>query len=80
MNSNHPEAKQVRWRLQQREINRLSSRLKPLRSYREVAGILGVSVALVCQLETSALDKVARALTEFDSDVKPENCEGTKHE
>jgi DNA-directed RNA polymerase specialized sigma subunit len=57
----------IRWRIAQREIDRLSASLKPIRTCREVADMMGVSVALVCQLENSALGKIMRAVHEYDN-------------
>ena len=57
---------QIRWRMAQRDIDRLSASLKPIRTCREVADMMGISVALVCQLESSALGKIMRAVHEYD--------------
>ena len=72
--------KQTRWHIRQRQIDHLSHTLKPVRTCREVAGILGISVALVCQLETSALSKIVRAVNDFENNEKDENSEIPNHE
>jgi hypothetical protein len=58
--------KTVRGRLSQSGIDHLSRALTPIRTRREVAGILGISITLVCRLENSALGKILQAMTEDD--------------
>jgi hypothetical protein len=70
----------IRWRLKQGDIDRLSASLKPIRTCREVAGILGVSVAQVCQLESSALGKIIRAVNEYEQNGKYKQNGGSNHE
>jgi hypothetical protein len=57
----------VRWRLSQGDIDHLSAALKPVRSSREVAEMLGLSTSLVCQIENSALRKIVRALKALEA-------------
>jgi hypothetical protein len=45
----------------------LSAVLKPVRTYREVANLMGISVTLVCQLESRALSKVTKAIKNYDN-------------
>ncbi len=63
----------ARWRLSQSDIGHLSMALKPVRTSREVAEILGLSTTLVCQLEISALRKIVRALKRMEANgqLKP---------
>ena len=70
--------KKVRWRVSQRDLDRLSASLKTIRTYREVAGMMGVSVALVCQLENSALGKIIRVVNEYDQTGASEENEENK--
>jgi DNA-binding CsgD family transcriptional regulator len=58
----------ARWSLSQNDIGHLSAALKPIRTSREVAEILGVSTTLVCQLENSALRKIVRALRALEAE------------
>ncbi len=62
----------VRWNLAQGDIGHLSMALKPIRSYDEVAEILGCSASLVRQLETSALRKIIRAMARLEATGIPE--------
>jgi hypothetical protein len=64
----------ARWNLSKAGIGRLSMSLKPIRTSREVAKILGVSTSLVCQIENSALRKIVRALKamEAESPLRPQ--------
>jgi DNA-directed RNA polymerase specialized sigma subunit len=57
----------ARWNLSQSDIDHLSMALKPVRTSREVAEILGLSTSLVCQLENSALRKIVRALKRMEA-------------
>ena len=68
---NHEKA---RWSLSQSDIGHLSMSLKPIRTSREVAKILGFSTTLVCQLEISALRKIVRALKRLEASgqLKPQ--------
>lgn len=68
---NHEKA---RWSLSQSDIGHLSMALKPVRTSREVAEILGLSTALVCQIEISALRKIVRALKRLEAkgQLKPQ--------
>jgi hypothetical protein len=63
-----------RWNLSQEDIGHLSMALKPVRTSREVAEILGLSTSLVCQLENSALRKIVRVLKtmEANGQLKPQ--------
>lgn len=56
----------TRWGARQSDLGLLSMALKPIRTAHEVAQMLGVSDALVRQIENSALRKIARALKEHD--------------
>jgi hypothetical protein len=56
-----------RWNLSQDDIGHLSAALKPVRTSREVAEILGLSTSLVCQIEISALRKIVRALKTMEA-------------
>ena len=67
----------ARWRLSQSDIDHLSMALKPVRTSREVAEILGLSTSLVCQLENSALRKIVRALQTLDAKGRPKPQENT---
>jgi hypothetical protein len=60
----------VRWRVSQNDLDRLSVALKPIRARREVAEILGCSTSLVCQLESSGLRKIVRAMNGFEKNGK----------
>ncbi|MGD0813386.1 MAG: hypothetical protein ABSA83_07260 [Verrucomicrobiota bacterium] len=60
----------ARWGLSQCDIDHLSRELKPMRSSREVAAILGVSTSLVCRIENSALRKIVRALKRMEGQNK----------
>jgi DNA-directed RNA polymerase specialized sigma subunit len=64
----------ARWNLSQSDIDHLSMALKPVRTSREVAEILGLSTSLVCQLENSALRKIVRALKRLEArgQLKPQ--------
>ena len=64
----------IRWRLSQGDIDHLSMALKPVRSSREVADLLGLSTSLVCQIENSALRKIVRALKRLEArgQLKPQ--------
>ena len=64
----------ARWNLSQSDIGHLSMALKPVRTSREVAEILGLSTSLVCQLENSALRKIVRALKRLEArgQLKPQ--------
>ena len=75
---NHEKA---RWRLSQADIGHLSMALKPVRTSREVAEILGLSTSVVCRLENSALRKIVRALKrmEANGELKPQE-NNTNHE
>ena len=57
----------ARWNLSQGDIDHLSAALKPVRTSREVADILGLSTSLVCQLENSALRKIVRAMNRLEA-------------
>jgi DNA-directed RNA polymerase specialized sigma subunit len=71
----------ARWNLSQSDIEHLSMSLKPVRTSREVAAILGLSTSLVCQLENSALRKIVRALKRLEANgqLKPQE-NNTNHE
>jgi hypothetical protein len=55
-----------RWNVSQGDLGRMSRALQPIRTTREVADLLGISVSLVCQIENSALRKIMRALKAHD--------------
>ncbi len=57
----------IRWRLSPRDVEHLSLSLKPIRTRRQVAAILSCSLSHVCQLESSALRKVVRALKTLEA-------------
>ena len=71
----------VRWRLSQSDVSHLSMSLKPVRTSREVAEILGLSTSLVCQVENSALRKIVRAMKALEAkgQLKPQH-NSTRHE
>jgi DNA-directed RNA polymerase specialized sigma subunit len=56
----------ARWNLSKRDIGHISTALKPLRTRREVGEILDLSTSTICQLENSALRKIARAMRRMD--------------
>jgi DNA-directed RNA polymerase sigma subunit (sigma70/sigma32) len=56
----------IRWDLSQDDIAHLSTALQPVRTYQEVAGILGLSESLVRQIETCALRKIIRTMTNHE--------------
>ncbi|MGP8199923.1 MAG: hypothetical protein ACLQU4_10515 [Limisphaerales bacterium] len=60
----------ARWGVSQSDLEHLSVALKPMRSSREVAAILGVSTSLVCKIENSALRKIVRALKRMEGQCK----------
>jgi DNA-directed RNA polymerase specialized sigma subunit len=71
----------ARWSLSQSDIGHLSMALKPVRTSREVAEILGLSTSLVCQLENSALRKIVRALKTMEANGRLNPQENnTRHE
>src|SRR5271165_5446733 len=59
-----------RWRLAQCDTSHLSAALRPIRTSREVAAMLGISTSLVCQLENSALRKIVRALKALEDEER----------
>jgi hypothetical protein len=58
----------ARWSLSQGDIGHLSAALQPIRTCREVAEIMDISPAMVCQLENSALRKIFRALKAMEEE------------
>ena len=62
----------VRWGLLQEDIDHLSQALHPIRSHQEVAAILGLSESAVRQIETSALRKIIRAMSDHEQNREPE--------
>jgi len=65
--------REIRWHLLQGDVDHLSKALKPLRSYEEVAALLGCSAGLVRQLETSALRKIVHAMARYEKHGLPES-------
>jgi hypothetical protein len=60
-------AQTVRWGVSQIDLEYLSKTIRPVRSSREVAVILGLSTSLVCQIENSALRKIVRAMKRLEA-------------
>jgi hypothetical protein len=61
-------SKLIRWRLLRGDVDRLPSKLRPVRTQEEVARMMDCSPALIAQLERSALRKIMQAMAALEDD------------